>query len=82
VDKTITIKPEMETSAFIEVFTAILPFILLVIIGVVVIVIVYTIKIVKHNLAGSKVTDQQWDIVKTDIKEIKKRLDRLEKGYK
>lgn len=74
-----TVKPEVETSGFVEVFTAVLPFILLAIIGVIIVAIVYIVKLVKRHLANGKITEQKLKMVETDLQEIKQRLDQIEK---
>ncbi|WP_455660759.1 hypothetical protein [Pradoshia sp.] len=81
-DKAITINAETETSTFVEVFTAILPLILLAVIGVIIVAIVYIIKIVKHHLPDDKAAEQQLKTVVKDIEAIKQRLDRIEKEHK
>ena len=81
-DKSITINPERETSGYVEVFTTILPFILLAIIVVIIIAMFYTVMIVKRYLADDKMSEQQRKSIHTDIQEIKERLDRMERDFK
>ena len=74
-----TIKPEVETSAFVEVFTAVLPFVLLAVLDVLIVFIVYVVKIANRYLANGKIAEQKFKREETDIQEIKKQLDRIEK---
>jgi len=74
-----TIKPEVETSAFVEVFTAVLPFVLLAVLVVLIVFIVYVVKIANRYLANGKIAEQKFKREETDIQEIKKQLDRIEK---
>jgi hypothetical protein len=76
------VKPEAETSNFVEIFTNVLPFFLLALISVIIIAIVYIVKIIKHYLTNSKTVDQKLKLVETDIQETKQRLDRIEKNLK
>ena len=74
-----TIKPEVETSAFVEVFTAVLPFVLLAAVVVLIVAIVYVVKIVNRYLVNGKIAEQKFKREETDIQEIKNQLDRIEK---
>ena len=74
-----TLEPEMETSAYIEIFTTVLPFVLLGLLVVIIVVIIYVVKLANRYLANGKLAEQKFKREETDIQEIKNRLDRIEK---
>ena len=74
-----TIEPEVETSGFVEVFTAVLPFVLLAAVVVLIVAIVYVVKIANRYLVNGKIAEQKFKREEKDIQEIKNRLDRIER---
>jgi hypothetical protein len=77
-----TVKPEVVTSDFVVIFTEVLPFLLLAIIGVIIVAIVFFVKSYKRYRTNSKIVEQKLKLVETDIRETKQRLDRIEKNLK
>ena len=77
-----TVKPEVVTSNFVVIFTEVLPFLLLAIIGVIIVAIVFFVKSYKRYRTNSKIVEQKLKLVETDIRETKQRLDRIEKNLK
>ena len=77
-----TVKPEVVTSDFVVIFTEVLPFLLLAIIGVIIVAIVFFVKSYKRYRTNSKIVEQKRKLVETDIRETKQRLDRIEKNLK
>ena len=73
------IPTEGETSSFVEVFTAILPFILLATLFIIVIAIVGLIKMMKAYLKNSRISEEKLRLEQVEIQNIKERLDRIEK---
>ncbi|WP_148630822.1 hypothetical protein [Bacillus sp. E214] len=77
-----TVKPEVETSNFVDIFTNVLPFFLLAVMILIIIAIIYIVKIFKRYLTNSKMVEQKLKLIETDIQETKQRLDRIEKNLK
>ena len=77
-----TVNPEVVTSNFVVIFTEVLPFLLLAIIGVIIVAIVFFVKSYKRYRTNSKIVEQKLKLVETDIRETKQRLDRIEKNLK
>ena len=79
-DQEVIIPTEGETSSYVEVFTAILPFILLAIVAIIVIAIVVLIKMIKAYLKNSRISEEKLKMEQVEIQNIKERLDRIEKN--
>ncbi len=61
---------------YVEIFTAVFPFILLAIMGV---AIVTSVRLVKRHLDNGQIAEQKLKMEQTEIQNIKQRLDRIEK---
>ena len=77
--ETITVTPKAETSLFVDVFTTVVPIIIVTMIILSIVAIIYIFKLANRYIANGKIAEQKLQMEQTEIKDIKERLEQIEK---
>ena len=77
--ETITVTPKAETSLFVDVFTTVVPIIIVTMIILSIVAIIYIFKLAKRYIANGKIAEQRLQMEQTELKDIKERLEQIEK---
>ena len=76
---TITVTPKAETSLFVDVFTTVVPIIIVTMIILSIVAIIYIFKLANRYIANGKIAEQRLQMEQTELKDIKERLEQIEK---
>ena len=77
--ETITVTPKAETSLFVDVFTTVVPIIIVTMIILSIVAIIYIFKLANRYIANGKIAEQRLQMEQTELKDIKERLEQIEK---